>query len=153
VLEQLASALAPARFATGSTVFSQGDRGDRFYVIAEGEIAIAVDGRPAPLLGPGDSFGEIALLRDTPRTATATVRSDAPVYTPERDEFLAAVTGHPPSPRPPTRSSPPASAPSDPGSDLYDARESHWGVSSGSTQATSAFSSSSCPRCGFRTSS
>jgi Cyclic nucleotide-binding domain len=147
VLEQLASALAPARFATGSTVFSQGDRGDRFYVIAEGEIAIAVDGRPAPLLGPGDSFGEIALLRDTPRTATATVRSDAPVYTPERDEFLAAVTGHPPSPRPPTRSSPPASAPSDPGSDLYDARESHWGVSSGSTQATSAFSSSSCPRC------
>ena len=96
-LEQLASRFSRVRIAAGDAVFHQGDRGDRFYAIGAGEVTVAPDGRRPLTLGRGDYFGEIALLRDVPRTATVTARTDVELYALERDVFIAAVTGHAPS--------------------------------------------------------
>jgi MFS family permease len=90
--EELARRLLPVRLAAGAVVFGQGESGDRFYLVAEGDVEVA-----GSILGPGESFGEIALLRDVPRTATVTARSDVLLYALERDDFIAAVTGHAPS--------------------------------------------------------
>lgn len=93
-LEHLAGAMTEERFGRGTVLVRQGDAGDHFYVIAEGEAEVSADGRPAATLGPGDSFGEIALLRSVPRTATVTARTDIVVYALDRDEFIGSVTGH-----------------------------------------------------------
>ncbi|MBA3365983.1 MAG: MFS transporter [Actinobacteria bacterium] len=96
-LEQLAGSVALVHVQSGEEIFRQGDPGERFYLIDRGEVEVAVDGRPTRTLGPGDFFGEIALLREVPRTATVTAREVARLYALERDEFIAAVTGHAPS--------------------------------------------------------
>jgi CRP-like cAMP-binding protein len=96
-LEQVTSKLERIRLPAGRDVFRQGDPGDRFYVIAEGEVEVMVDGTSAGTLGPRESFGEIALLRDIPRTATVTTRIDVELYALARDDFIAPVTGHAPS--------------------------------------------------------
>ena len=94
-LEHLAQRLTPVPVGAGDTVFRAGDRGDRFYLVAEGEVEIALDGRSPEPLARGGWFGEIALLRDVARTATVTARSDTRLLALDRDEFIAAVTGHP----------------------------------------------------------
>jgi hypothetical protein len=93
-LERLAEALEPVRVASGETVIRQGEEGDRFYVIVAGAVDVAVDGAIVREQGPGDYFGEIALLRDTPRTATVTARGDVELRALRRDVFLGTVTGH-----------------------------------------------------------
>jgi MFS family permease len=98
-LEHLATRLVPLRVDAGEVVVRQGDSGDRFYVVVEGEVTISVDGRVVSELGPGGYFGEIALIRDLPRTATATAVTPVVLYALEREDFLAAVTGHAPSER------------------------------------------------------
>jgi MFS family permease len=94
-LEHLTARLIPLRVEPGTVIVRQGDPGDRFYLIAEGEVDVSADGQPISELGAGDYFGEIALLRDMPRTATVTARSPVVLYGLEREDFLSAVTGHP----------------------------------------------------------
>jgi MFS family permease len=94
-LEQLARRLEPLEVGPGEPVISQGDSGDRVYIVVSGELAVDVDGRPGTPLGAGDVFGEIALLHDVPRTASVRSTSAARLQTLARDDFLAAVTGHP----------------------------------------------------------
>ncbi len=88
-IDSMASSLIEVRFPAGATVIRQGEPGDRFYVVEEGEVE--VEGK---VLGPGSSFGEIALLRDVPRTATVTARTDVMLQALERDEFVGAVTSN-----------------------------------------------------------
>ena len=97
VLERLASVAAEVRVPAMSEVFRQGERGDRFYVIADGAATVEIDGAEASTLGRGGFFGEIALLRDVPRTATVRAVQDLRLFALERDDFIAAVTGHAPS--------------------------------------------------------
>lgn len=94
VLESLAQSLVPMRVEPGREVFRQGELGDRFYIVADGEVEIVSDGRVVAVTGPGGYFGEIALLRDVPRTATVRATGDVELRALERDDFIGAVTGH-----------------------------------------------------------
>ena len=96
-LERVSTLLEPVAFAAGATVFSQGDAGDRFYLVESGEVAVIRDGSEVARLSTGGYFGEIALVHDVPRTADVRAQSDCTLLALERDEFIAAVTGHAPS--------------------------------------------------------
>jgi MFS family permease len=96
-LEHLAARLMPVVVEPGTEVVRQGGAGDRFYIVAEGELGVSSDGGELSTLGPGSYFGEIALLRDVPRTATVTAKTRAVLYALDRDDFLATVTGYAPS--------------------------------------------------------
>jgi hypothetical protein len=96
-LERIAARLVPVEAPGGQTIVRQGDSGDVVYMIASGTVDVVHDGHHLATLGRGDVFGEIALLHDVPRTATVTANEDCRLFTLERDEFLAAVTGHAPS--------------------------------------------------------
>ena len=91
--ERLAAKLLALDVPEGATIVRAGEVGDRFYLIDSGTVRVGhEDGEKQS--GPGDYFGEIALLRDVPRTATVRAASAVHLYTLERADFLAAVTGH-----------------------------------------------------------
>jgi MFS family permease len=93
-LEQLAGSLAHVSVPARERVFSRGEHGDRFYLIVKGEVRVSVGRTTTARLGPGDCFGEIALLRGIPRTATVTAEGDLQLYALESEPFLAAISGN-----------------------------------------------------------
>jgi MFS family permease len=95
-LERMARLLDPVVVEPGDVVIREGDAGDRFYLVEDGRLEVETGGRTVSQLGAGDFFGEIALVRDVPRTATVRAVGPARLLALDRDEFLAAVTGHAP---------------------------------------------------------
>jgi len=93
-IERLSANLVPLQVSAGTWVIREGEVGDRFYIVDEGDVEVEIDGRTVRRQGPGSSFGEIALLRDVPRTASVRAVTDVRLLALERDIFLAAVAGH-----------------------------------------------------------
>jgi MFS family permease len=91
--ERVAANLIPVTVEAGEFVIHAGEAGDRFYIVGDGELDISADGVHATA-HEADYFGEIALLRDVPRTATVKALVDSNLYALQREDFLAAVTGH-----------------------------------------------------------
>jgi len=91
--ESLAASLVPVSAKPGDRVIRAGEVGDTFYLVVEGELDIDAGSAQTTAAG-GDYFGEIALLRDVPRTATVTARSKSLLYALPRAAFLGAVTSH-----------------------------------------------------------
>ena len=93
-IEHLAAGLSRARLPPAGTVFEQGDDGNEFYVIELGHATVVRDGQAIATLGPGDGFGEIALLRECRRTATVRATTALTLCTLSRGIFVAAVAGY-----------------------------------------------------------
>ena len=93
VLERLAGGIARVALPPGSPVIREGEVGDRFYVVESGELEVSVHGQAARRLGPGDGFGEIALVRNVPRTATVTTVGDTVLLGIDREPFVEALGG------------------------------------------------------------
>lgn len=93
-LEAVARGAEERQVAPGDVVIRQGEPGDRYFAVAAGRFDVTVDDVARRSLGRGDGFGEIALLADTPRTATVTAATPGTLLAVERVAFLVAVTGH-----------------------------------------------------------
>jgi MFS family permease len=96
-LEAAARQLEPAPMRAGEVIVREGDPADRFYLISDGSARVTKGKRDKHLrdLGPGDVFGEIGLLRHSPRTATVTAASDGELMTLGADDFLELVGAGP----------------------------------------------------------
>jgi hypothetical protein len=92
-LEQLAGGLRPREVKAGETLYSQGDAADGCLVIADGTAEVLGDGRVVAQVGPGELVGEIALLRQVPRTATVRALTDMRLRLLDADRFLLVATG------------------------------------------------------------
>ena len=95
VQEDLASRMTERSVDAGETLVAEGDSAEEFFLIVEGEFDTLIQGDPVRVMKPGDSFGEIALLRDSERTATVVAREAGTVMVLDRDDFLGAVAADP----------------------------------------------------------
>jgi CRP/FNR family transcriptional regulator, cyclic AMP receptor protein len=93
-LKQLAQSFRDRTFAAGSTVADEGQKGAGFFVIESGEASVSVHGSDRGKLGPGDYFGEIALIDDGARSATVTADTELRCYGLTSWEFRPLVEGN-----------------------------------------------------------
>ena len=96
-LERLASRLYPVQATAGTAAVQEGDEAEEVYLVDDGELAVeaAEAGGSVDRIGPGEVFGEMALLHGAPRNATVRAVSDRALDRLTREEFLVAVTGSP----------------------------------------------------------
>jgi anti-sigma regulatory factor (Ser/Thr protein kinase) len=92
MLERLAAQLIPISASADETIIREGDHGDRFYLIAAGQVDVRAESHHVATLGPDDHVGEIALLRHVPRTATIVAKKPVELYALTPEDFLSAVT-------------------------------------------------------------
>jgi CRP-like cAMP-binding protein len=95
-LEGIAQNVSNLSARAGETIVSQGEPGDRYYVIADGRVEVLRDGVHTNMLERGEGFGEIALLHEVQRTATVRALTETGLIAIEREPFLVALTGHAP---------------------------------------------------------
>jgi MFS family permease len=93
-LEAVARELTPMTVPAGTRVVTEGEPGDTYFAIADGELEVTRGAERLARLGRGDGFGEIALIRDLPRTATVTTVTDSLLYALDGDLFVETVTGN-----------------------------------------------------------
>jgi MFS family permease len=93
-IEGIARELEPVSVARGTTIFHEGDPGDRYYAVSAGALDVTRQGVVVNTVSRGEGFGEIALIRDVARSATVTATSDANLYALRKDLFVQTVTGH-----------------------------------------------------------
>lgn len=79
-LEQIANSMKPRTFSAGQQIAVEGESGVGFFVIEDGQAKVTVHGEDRRTLGPGDYFGEVALISKSPRTATVTADTDLKTY-------------------------------------------------------------------------
>jgi CRP-like cAMP-binding protein len=94
-LERLADEFSKRTFSAGDSIATEGEGGRTFFVIEDGQAAVTVGGREVGTLGPGDSFGEIALIDRAPRSATITAQTDMTSYMLPIWSFRPIVEGSP----------------------------------------------------------
>jgi hypothetical protein len=92
---RLADRIDVVRAEVGDVIIAEGEPGDRYYLIVDGSLVVTIRGDVVSTMGAGESFGEIALLRNVPRSATVTCVTPVELFAVSRDDFLATVTGHP----------------------------------------------------------
>ena len=93
-LQQIASSMRERRYKAGDTVTQEGSGGAGFFVVEDGEADVSVGGETSGTIGPGDYFGEIALINESPRTATLTARTDMLCYGVTPWDFKPLVEGN-----------------------------------------------------------
>jgi predicted MFS family arabinose efflux permease len=93
-LEGVARELEPVPVPAGTVVVAQGEPGNSYYAVADGQLTVTRDGQLVGTLGRGDGFGEIALVREVPRQATVTAIGECLLFSLDKDPFIQALSGH-----------------------------------------------------------
>ncbi len=93
-LEGVARELRSERVPAGTVVITEGERGERYYAVADGRLAVTRSGIDVGTVGRGGGFGEIALVRDVPRQATVIAVTDCLLFSLDKDHFIETLAGH-----------------------------------------------------------
>jgi hypothetical protein len=94
-VSRLADRVDTLNLDRGTVIITEGEPGDRYYLVVAGTVDVSISGHLVRTMTAGDSFGEIALLRNVPRAATVTCATQVSLLAISRDDFLETVTGHP----------------------------------------------------------